>query len=160
MQYANIGNLTLTTGNASTFDNVNVQGTSAATTVNIVAGLDEIDVGNLANSLDDLHGALTIPSAYILQVNDQGTSSAQSYTLTGSAGTRTGPTGSVSISFGSVFAETVNGGSGGGASNFAIQGTSAPQTVLVTGTGQDNVSITANAANVSLSVYDATGGIH
>jgi hypothetical protein len=160
IQYANIGNLSLTTGSAGTFDNVGVRGTSAATTVNIVAGLDEIDVGNLANSLDDLHGPLTIPSAYILHVNDQGTSSAQSYTLTGSGVTRSSASGSASIGFGSAFAETVNGGSGGGVSNFAIQSTSAPQTVLVTGTGQDNVSIASNAANVALSVYDATGGVH
>jgi hypothetical protein len=156
IQYANIGDLTLTTGSAGTYDNINVRGTSAATTVNIVAGLDEIDVGNLAHSLDDLHGVLTIPTGYIVQVNDQGTSSPQSYTLTGSSVTRDGAT----INYGPTVGLTVNGGSGGGVSNFAIQATSAPQTVVVTGTGKDNVSITANAANVALSVYDATGGIH
>jgi hypothetical protein len=156
IQYANIGNLTLTTGSASTFDNLKVLGTSAATTVNIVAGLDEIDVGNLAHTLDDLHGVLTIPVGYIVQVNDQGTSSPQSYSLTAGSVARGGAT----INYGSVVALTLNGGSGGGASGFAIQGTSAPQTVVVTGTGQDNVSVTGNAAGVALSVYDATGGLH
>jgi hypothetical protein len=165
IQYANIGTLTVTTGSASTFDNLKVLGTSAATTVNIVAGLDEIDIGNFANSLDDLHGVLTIPVGYIINVNDQGTSSAQSYDLTGSSVTRSGATMSATINYGSAVGLTLNGGSGGGAggagvSNFAIQSTSARQTVVVTGTGQDNVSITGNAANVALSVYDAIGGAH
>jgi hypothetical protein len=130
-----------------------VLGTSAATTVNVVAGLNAFHVGNLANSLADLHGTLTIPKAYTLQVNDQGTSSAQTYILTGSSLTRSG----AQINYGAVVALTVNGGSGPGSSSFAIQGTSAPQTFVVTGAGHDSVTLTGNAANVSLFIYNGGG---
>jgi hypothetical protein len=155
VHYANVENLKLTTGTVSAYDTINVLGTSAATTVNPIAGLNTITVGNTANRLDDLKGPLTVSSAYILIVNDQGTTATRpAYVLTGSSVTRDATT----ISYGPVLALTVNGGSGTSSSTFAIQGTRAPQTLIQTGTGADQVSIAANASTVGLSVYDGGGG--
>jgi hypothetical protein len=154
--YSNIQTLTVNSGSGD--DTINVQGTSADTTVSggaaVGAGFDTINVGNTANSLDGLHGPLTVSAAHILIVNDQGTTAAQpAYVLTASSVTR----GPATINYGPVTALTVNAGSGGTFSTFAIQGTSAPQTLVQTGTGTDQVTISANASPVSLSVYDAGG---
>jgi hypothetical protein len=150
--YSNLHTLVLNGGGGTT--TFNVQGTSADTTLNVASGLEVVNVGNPANRLDDLRGSLTIPAAYIVIVNDQGTSAARNYTLTATTLTRSG---AAPINYGSVLGLTLNGGSGGSFSTFAIRGTSAPQTLIQTGTGTDQVSIFANARTVSLSVYDAGG---
>jgi acrosin len=151
LTYSNIKALTVNTGNGD--ETINVRGTSADTILNPGAGLTTVNVGNLANSLDDLHGTLTVPAAYILQINDQGASHYQSYTVTAGSVTRN----TSRINYGSVLALTLNGGSGGGSSSFAIQGTSASQTFVITGTGADSVTITGNATGVSLWVYGGGG---
>jgi hypothetical protein len=154
LHYANVETLNLTSGNTNAYDTINVLGTSAATTLNAVAGANAVTVGNAAKSLDDLHGALTVTSALSLTANDQGTTETKpAYVLTGSKLTR----GSATINYGLVNGLSINGGSGGSFSTFAIQGTSAAQTIVQTGKGADQVSISANASPVSLSVYDAGG---
>src|SRR5262249_6762469 len=141
---------------------INVRGTSAATTIDMGGGYDKTNVGNRANSLDDLQGALTVPGGpgvRFLFVNDQGTTAPRKYTLTASTLTTTG---AALITYGALIAFGLNGGSGPvsgapGSSTFDILSTSAPfSTVITTGLGDDRVNVVSSTAT-NLNVFDGGG---
>jgi hypothetical protein len=113
LTYSGVEGLTLNTGRGG--NSVGVEGTSAATTVNVngVSGVtDSVQVANSAYRLDDLRGPLTVNAQggwNFLYVQDLGSTVGQQLTLAGSTLTRSG---SASITFAGFLALTVNAGSG------------------------------------------------
>jgi hypothetical protein len=158
--YSNIQTLAANAGAGA--DDIKVRGTSAATTMDLGGGSDKVSVGNAANSLDDLHGALTLPDGpgvRTLAVADQGTNAPRSYTLTAHMLARTG---AGQITYSGMTAFSLTGGSGtvsgaAGSSKFDILDASAPfSTSVTTGVGDDRVNLVANSAT-NLAVYDGGG---
>jgi hypothetical protein len=157
--YSNIQTLAVHAGSGN--DTAYVRGTTAATTVDIAGGYDTFNVGNAANRLDDVQGALTVQGGAgtnFLNVNDQGTTAPRQYSLTANTLTRSG---AAQISYSGMTAFNLNGGSGtvngtAGSSTFDFLSTSAPGTQVYTGLGDDRVNLVASTAT-SLVVEDGGG---
>lgn len=130
---------------------VNVLGSLSTTPVTVNGGPndDTVNVGNLANSLDDLQGTLTIngnaPAASdSVFVNDQGDADAHSYVITSTTVDRDG---AAQITYATVELLTVNGGSGGNAIN--VQNTLSTTPVVVNaGSGDDDVFVDSDGGPV------------
>ena len=71
-------------------DVYDVAGTTSALTINAGSGSDTVNVGDFANTLDGLSGALAINGhgKTILTINDQGTTTDKIYNLTANLFTR------------------------------------------------------------------------
>jgi hypothetical protein len=129
-------------GHGNTFA---VLSTAAGTalTVNAGAGNDTISVGSAANTLDGIQGALTVngqAGSNALKVNDQGSGTGHTYTLTATTLARTG---AAAITYGTVGTLTVNGGSGG--NGFVISSAPTTTTVTLNGGGGANTLTGPNA---------------
>jgi hypothetical protein len=95
-------------------DTVSVQATFASgpLTLNAGTGSNTVNLGNSLNRLDDLRGPLTVngqAGTTRLNVNDQGTAAARTYTVTPTTVAWGGPT----VSYTGLGSLTVNGGAGG-----------------------------------------------
>jgi hypothetical protein len=158
----NLATATISYAGAATFqlkldggaggDTFNVQGMPQALTVNGGRGNDTLNVGSITDSLDGLSGGLQFVGGggtNALNVNDQGTSTPQTYVI-GSASIER-ESGPLSISFDSgVKNITVNGSSGG--NSFVVSDTNPTAvTTLNTGLGNDTVEVdsTSGALNVN-----------
>jgi autotransporter-associated beta strand protein len=112
----------------------------AGSSVTLGTGALTLNVQNNSTAFDGV-----ISGAGLLSVNDQGTTTAKTYTLTATAVTRSGgPT----INYGSLGSLILNGGSGG--NTFNIESTAAgTATTVEAGTGNDTVSISPSATNLN-----------
>jgi Ca2+-binding RTX toxin-like protein len=103
LNYANVAHLEIDAGTANipiilafpldatiTGNQFFVQGTSAETTLDLGSEFDVVAVGNDANSLDDIGGALNIVGGGSLALNDQGDTSGQTYTVNANTIARSG----------------------------------------------------------------------
>src|SRR5262249_35708838 len=112
-------------------------------------GRDTVNVGNAANGVQSILGALTVtnpPSFTTLNLNDQAGPAARTATLSVSGGTGTvsGPAPApIHYPTGDVSTLTVNGGSRG--NTFNLQAT-AVTTVVNAGSGSDTINV-GSAAN-------------
>jgi hypothetical protein len=146
------GTTTLDTGFGN--DTVNVQAATEPLTVDL-GGPGTINVGSTSRTLDSIQGTLTLNHVFgpgTLNVNDDGSTAAQTYTLNGSSVTRTG---AGLISYGSaVVSIVVNGGQGSNV--YDVQGTeNLSSTTLNTGNGRDTVNV--QAINSPLTVNPGSG---
>lgn len=130
-------------------DIINIRRTIAALGVTVGGGEqdDTINVGSAVNSLDTIQGAVTVAgdsasTGDTLNLNDQGDSDPHTYTINATTLSRNG---AALVTYGTVEAVNVNGGSGGNAVN--VWGTPSGTSVVVnSGTGGDTISI-GNLAN-------------
>ncbi len=156
--YATVEFLILNAGLAA--NTINVRGSLATTPVTVNGGPsdDEINVGNIAKSLDDLLGTLTIngnlPAASdSVFVNDQLDADAHSYVVTSTTVARDG---AALISYFTVELLTVNGGSGGNAIN--VQNTLATTPVVINaGAGSDAVTVDSDGGPIDPPVGTVDG---
>jgi Ca2+-binding RTX toxin-like protein len=142
VSYAGTENLTLTAGNqADTFD---VLSTNAATKLTVNAGLgdDKFVLGNGGGRLDDLKGALVLngqSGTDTLTLHDQGSSTAQAFTMTSNSVARSG----VPIVTAFTGTEAVSLEAGSGADSVSVQSAVTPVT-LDLGGANDSVLIGSN----------------
>src|SRR5262249_41502091 len=116
--------MTLSTGPGVDAVNVQAEAFFLGLTIDSSAGsgADVITLGDAANTLGGIAGAVTVTGAPgdALVVNDQGNPTAQTYTITDTTVTWTGgPT----VTYGGVWSLTVSGGIGG--NHFDVESTSA-----------------------------------
>jgi hypothetical protein len=139
--YSHIQNLNLNTGAAT--ETVNVQSTPAgtATTVNLGNGVDTVNVGDYLNRLVQ-QGAVTVNGQNgnaTLNVNDQGTQSSETYTITNNMVSRTSG-GVAAIYYAHI--QNLHVYAGAAAETIDVQGTaSGTTTTILAGTGLDNVTV-------------------
>jgi hypothetical protein len=133
---------------------VNVRGTPSGTrvTVNSGAGGDTISVGNVANSLDDIQGDVTVngqapPSAEPLTINDQGDLDAHTYSISATTVTRSG---AASIVYATVESLTLNAGLAD--DTIDVLNTATPANVVNAGNGDDTINVRGTAAGAPLTV--------
>jgi Ca2+-binding RTX toxin-like protein len=138
LTYGTLESLTLNAGGGnSTFT---ISGTAAGTsvTVNAGSGNDTFHVGDATNTLDGLLGSLSVNGqgdSDVLNVADQGTAAAKTYTLGFSS---VGRTGTASIFYGTVEGVAVQAGGGNDTINVTTTFLGAPVAVHA-GAGQDTV---------------------
>jgi mucin-19 len=132
-------NLQLSNG-ADTFT---IQSTAASvvTTISGNDGDDIFNVGNAGNSLDDILGVLTIngnaPSASdVLNINDQGDTDDNNYTLTGITLNRTGM---AQLTYGTIESLFLN--TGTGSDNIILSNTQAGATTVNANVGADTITV-------------------
>jgi hypothetical protein len=142
--YSGIQSLAVNAGRAA--ETVNVQGTNAytATTVNSGAGSDTVNVG-AGGRLQGIVGAVTVNGGggTRLNVNDQGTTTRETYTVTPASVSRTG--GVAPLTYGNLQSLAVNPGQPVETVN--VQGTAAGTATTVNGgAGSDTVTIGAGGS--------------
>lgn len=152
LSYATMENLTVNGGSGpiiffggSTSNRFTVRSTSAATTLNAGSSFEEIAVGNIANSLDEVRGALTVNNGGRLILNDHGDANANSYTVTSTQVTRVG---SAPITYKVAFNTGLTLNAGAFNDTVAVKSTSA-ETVLNLGAGNDSVTLGSGSALTS-----------
>jgi hypothetical protein len=153
--FAGIQAITLNGGNHG--NSVRVSDTAAGTTLalNTGAGNDTIIVGNAANSLDSVQGALSITGqggTNTLKLNDQGSSAAHAYTLTANSVSRDG---AATVTFANIKTLVISGSTGGGA--FVVQAAPTGATTTLTG-GSGTNTLTGPNANETWTISTAGGG--
>jgi hypothetical protein len=148
----------VTVNGGSGGNTVNVRSTAAGTSVivNSGTGTDTINVGNLADSLDDLQGALSvngqIPGAGdALNINDQGDANSQTYVITSTSASRSG---AASITYSNVESLTLNAGLDDNTIN--VRSTLATTPVTVNGGPSDD---TINVGNLAGSLDEIQGAL-
>jgi acrosin len=146
------GTTTLDTGNGT--DTVNVQATTQPLTVNL-DGPGTINVGSTSRTLDSIQGTVTmnhLSDPGTLNVNDDGSTAAQTYTLNSSV-TRTGA-GLISY-FTALFSVFINGGQGSNV--YDVNGTeNLLTTTLNTGNGRDTVNVKATTGPLTVNPGSGT----
>jgi acrosin len=146
--YSGISSLALRAGSGG--NTINVVGTLAATPVTVFAGAlnDIVNVGDSGNHLDSIQSTLTVngqAGTTRLNINDQGTTTGKTYTITSAAVTRTG---GPAINYSSLNSLTLNGGSGGNTIN--VESTAAGTTTTVNaGTGGSTINLSPTAHNLA-----------
>jgi hypothetical protein len=145
---------TLNTGGGT--DTVNVQAIANPLTVNSAggSGADTINLGDSANTLVSITGAVNVAAAGTdtLNVNDQGTVAARTYTVTpGTVAWTGGPP----VNYAGLGAVNLNGGSGN--DNYVLVGTSPTAALTATGGSGTNTVTGSNAGN-SWSVAGSNAG--
>jgi hypothetical protein len=138
--FGNVQSLTVNGGSGG--NTINVQGTASGTAVTFStdAGSDAITVGSAANTLDGIQGGLIIngqAGTNTLTFNDQGATTAKTYTLTPTTLARTG---AALITFFTVQGLTLNCGSGGNTFNIPATVSGTPVTVNA-GAGNDTIAV-------------------
>jgi hypothetical protein len=111
---ANLQTLTVDGSAGAGGDTFDVQATAVPTTLDGDSGNDAFNVGNVANSLDDIQGVVTVngnaaSTANSLQINDEGDPSGHTYAITGSTIDRDG---AATIAYAGIESLTVNGAEG------------------------------------------------
>jgi hypothetical protein len=151
--WSGLGGITIaaTSGN----DTINVENAAAGTpiAVDLGTGADVVNLSPVAHTLGNLLAAVSVNGGGVdtLNVNDQATAAAQSWTVTGNSVTRGG---AGPVNYANVSSLVVNGGDGD--NTYIVTGTSASLgTTLNTGGGADTVTVQA-AAN-PLTVNSAFG---
>jgi Ca2+-binding RTX toxin-like protein len=136
-------------GSSSAAMTYTINGTAAGVplTVNAGSGDDTVTVGGAGNTLDVLQGALTVngqDGTDVLNLNDQGGTTGQTYTL--GSGSLQRP-GAATITYSGVEKVILNAGSGSDtlvgpntASTWTIMGTNAGRVGLLTFTGIENLT--------------------
>jgi hypothetical protein len=142
--YAETASATIKAGTSTT---LNVLGTLAPLTV-IAGGSSVVNVGNSSNQLDSLLGPLTVNGQAghgVLNLLDQGTTAAKTYTISSSSVARSGgPT----IGYASLGSLTLGGGSGG--NTFNVESTAAATTTTISaGSGTNTISLSPTAHNLA-----------
>ncbi len=134
-------------------DVVHVRQTTGPLTVNAGAGLDTINVGSATNMLDTIQGAVIVNGETgmdTLNVRDQGTAIARTYTLTSAALSRTA---SAQITYGTIEGLALNAGAGGDTVN--VRGTAAgTPTTVNAGPGTDTINV-GSVANTLATIQAA-----
>jgi hypothetical protein len=139
-------------------DTINIENDAAGTpiTVNLGNGADVVNLSPLAHNLGNLMASVAVNGgggADTLNVNDQGTATAQSWTVAANSLTRSsaGP-----VSFGGISTLIVNGGDGN--NTYTITGTQASLgTTLNTGAGTDTVNVQGAANPVTINSASGSG---
>ena len=156
LTYSHLAGLTLNGGGAG--DTYKIQGTASGTTTTANGGAasSTFTVGSATNSLDPILGPLTINAgagtANKLNVNDQGSTAALTYTVTATTLARTG---SGLITFHAIATTTVNGGSGG--NSFIVALPVPTKSVTLNGGSGTNTLTGPNATN-TWSISSTNGG--
>jgi Ca2+-binding RTX toxin-like protein len=135
--YAGITNLVL--NGAKGGNTILVRSTGPATTINAGIGNDTVNVGSTGNTLDGILGALSVNGqngTNLLSVNDQGTASGESYTITNTTVTATSA--GAPIHYTAIFTLTLNGAMGG--NSITVQSTG-NNTIVNAGAGSDTVNV-------------------
>ncbi|MGH7138607.1 MAG: hypothetical protein ACREHD_22910, partial [Pirellulales bacterium] len=104
--YSGLASVELDTGAFANI--VRIEGSAVPTTVTMGAGgNDTVDLGNSANSLDDLLGPVTVHgnTTTALEVNDQGTTASQAYNVTSGAVSRASATSPLTVTQTITFTE-------------------------------------------------------
>jgi hypothetical protein len=140
--YDGLAGLTLNTG--ATLNQVHVEGTSTATTVNAGSDNTLVDVSPTAKNLDGLGGVLTVHGggATQLVIDDQNNPANETYTITDGAFQRTG---SASITYDGLAGLTLN--TGANPNVVHVEGTSTATTVNA-GKGNTLVDVSPQAENL------------
>ena len=147
--------VTLNTGNGN--DIINVASNAVATTINAGNGDDAVNVGSPGNSLDAIQGSLNVRgnsqiAQDVLNINDQATDSAMTYTVGSSGVTRTGIG---HINYQTFEGVALNAGSGSDTINVNNTSALAPFTVNA-GDGNDHIEVNTpvglNGLNGALTV--------
>jgi hypothetical protein len=154
--WASLAGITIaaSTGN----DTVNVENDAAGVpiVVNLGNGTDVVNLSPVADNLGNLMAAVTVNGgggADTLNVNDQATATAQSWTVASNSLTRSG---AGSVSYGGISNLVVNGG--GGNNTYTISGTQASAgTTLNTGAGTDTVNVQGTTAALTVNVQGGGG---
>jgi autotransporter-associated beta strand protein len=140
LQHVNYSGISLLTLNGSSGpSSYSIQSTGASTTINTGAGNDTVTVGSTTNTLAGIAAALSINGqggTDQLSINDQGTTGAQTYTLTKASVSASSAGGAVSFS--GISTLTINGGTG--PNTYTVQGT-ANSTTVNAGAGNDTVTV-------------------
>jgi hypothetical protein len=113
------------------------------TTIYAGAGGDTVNVGNAGNTLDNFGGTVNLvgqASNTTVNINDQGSTTGHTYTLTATSVARD----SFALDYSGVETLTVSGGSGGNTIDWV--GDSAPNDTVYTGTGTNTINF-GDAAN-------------
>jgi hypothetical protein len=157
LTYSGIASLTLNGGTPIGTDTYKILATASgiATAVNGGAANDTFNVGSATNTLDPVLGALTINGGggtNKMNVNDQGSSAAHTYTLTATTLARTG---AALITFGAVATTVVNGGSGG---NSFVVALPVPKTSVTLNGGSGTNTLTGPNATNNWSITSLNGG--
>jgi hypothetical protein len=146
-EYGDTSSLTVNGGTGS--NTFNVQATGVFTTLNAGSANDTVNVGNSANSLDNIQGTLTVngqAGTNTLNVNDQGSSAGNSYTVTSSFVQRTAATFTAPVFYSGLATLVLNGSSGGSAYN--LESTAAGTAITVNGgAGNDAFLVSPSAQN-------------
>ena len=148
-------------------------GTGSATLVNGGNGNDAIEIGNVANSLDNLGGVIcldgdanlvaptstlsvscdgttisnTLAVGDVLTIHDEGDATANAYTVTDTSVSR----GGLKINYGTI--ETLNLNAGTGADTITVTTTAASKnTNIATTAGGDTVTVTATGASSNVTI--------
>jgi hypothetical protein len=156
--YNHMVQLVLDTAAASPFPiMIDVTGTASGTVTNVNAQTgppNYFTVGDAGNTLNGIQGPLFLSSASFsqLSVNDQGSSSGGTYTVTGASISRSGSAG---ISFQGLYAVYLNGGTGANA--FTVASTPTVGITLGTGTGIDTVNVQGTSGPLAISAQGGGG---
>jgi hypothetical protein len=151
------GTTTINTGGTSA-DMVHILGSSGPVIVNQRPGTDPIiDVGNAANTLDDIHGPIFVTgsgSDTTLRIHDEGNTNAHTYTVTAGTVMRDGgPT----ITYGSIGTLIVN--TGTQANTINVLGTAAGvATTVNTGNGNDTIQVGSGGPPPATSTINSIQG--
>ena len=134
---------TLNTGSHT--DIVNIRETTGALTVNTQGGSNLINVGSLTSTLDQIRSPLTINGAggvlNTLNIHDQGTTAAHTFSLTATALTRAG---GPAINFDSQLSVNFYGGSGGNIINVT-----AASAIVNAGMGNDTINVGTSSGTLT-----------
>jgi hypothetical protein len=128
-------------------DVVNLQGNAYPVAIITAggSGADAINLGDAANTLNGITGAVTVNAAGTdaLNVNDQGTAAARTYTVTG---TSVAWSGGPAVTYAGLGAVSLGGG--GGNDTYLLSGTSTTAALTATGGSGTNTVVGSNAGNV------------
>jgi hypothetical protein len=154
---SNISSIEIDTGPGNCAVNLN-RTPNVSMTVNLGDGVDTVNISPLTKSLNSIQGSINVHGGFgfdTLNVFDDSSAAASTYTLTASTITRTG---SPVITFGNqgMNSVVVNGGSGN--NTYIVNGTeSSYATTINTGSGADTVNIRATGVGGTLTVDTPTG---
>ena len=142
---------TLNTGSAA--DTASIRAVSGFGGANIIVngqgGDDTFNIGNVANSMDNIGGTVVVHGGGgtldAVNFNDHGDVTANTYTLTNNTLTRSGAS---AVSFTTLEGVTLNAGTAGDTINLTAQFTSVTETVNAGG-GDDNINV-GNSGSLDL----------
>jgi hypothetical protein len=126
-------------------DTINIENDAAGTpiTVNLGDGTDVVNLSPVANTVGNLMAAVTVNGGSgvdTLNVDDQGTATDQSWTVTANSVTRSG---AGPVSYAGISNLVVNGGTG--ATTFNVSSTSGTTALDIVGSGVNNTLVGPNA---------------
>ncbi len=163
ISFAGVGLKSLTINAGDLNDILNVRGTpqnlngNLVTTINAGGGNDTVNVGSFLDTLDNIKGSLTVNAGSGLDeihFNDQGTTTAQTYTVATNKTNRSGIAPIFHFGFGDYFLNT-----GQGWDPITVTSTSAIRgTRINSGDGWDTITVMRNLINTTLTV-DAGPGL-